>query len=565
MSFPRFTAARSRMPWLVLSVAVVALMLLPLVGILFGLFAPITDTWRHIQDTLLLGYIQETAIVVGGVLLVTCTLASGLAWLVTATEFPGRKFLSIALVVPLAIPPYIAGYTYVAMTSYTGPIQVTARNLGITIPPKLMDIQNVPGAIAVFSLFLYPYIYLVVRAFLDRQAGSLIEASRMLGAGPARTYFRVILPLTRNAVIAGATLVAFEVLSDYGLSQYFGLNVFTTAIFKSWLGFQDVNAALKLAAILLLVVTIISLGEKALRGSRSSSYASGRVTPIKRRELGGVGKIGAMLLGWGTLAFALIIPMAQMIYWAILSLPNIRTEGLLEAATTTMWVAAIGALLTTVFAVIVANHQRLWPTRLSRLLARITVMGYSVPSTVIALAILSVALWIDAHSPLQLMLSPMIIVIAYVIRYLAVSMQSAESGFDRIGVKFNESARMLGSGPTRAFFRVDLPMMSTAVFGAFLLAFIDMVKELAIVLILRPFNFNTLATRVFEYANDEKIPESSLASLMIIIIALIPLLILLWRQRTGDAPSAASTTPHTPPTGKPAPITGADLPKDKEH
>ena len=545
MSFPQLASARSRAPWLILSVAVVALMLLPLVGILFGLFAPVSDTWRHIQDTLLLGYVKETAIVVGGVLLVTCTLASALAWLVTATEFPGRKFLSVALVVPLAIPPYIAGYTYVAMTSYTGPIQVTARDLGINLPPELMDIQNVPGAIVVFSLFLYPYIYLVVRAFLDRQAGALIEASRMLGAGPFRTYFRVILPLTRNAVIAGATLVAFEVLSDYGLSQYFGLNVFTTAIFKSWLGFQDVNAALKLAAILLLVVTVISIGEKALRGSRSSSYASGRVTPIKRRQLSGVGKIAAMLLAWGTLAFALIIPVAQMVYWAILSLPRIRTEGLLEAATTTVWVAALGALLTTVFAIIVANHQRLWPSRLSKLLARVTVMGYSVPSTVIALAILSVALWIDAHSPLQLMLSPMIIVIGYVIRYLAVSMQAVESGFDRIGVKFNESARMLGSGPTQAFFRVDMPLMSTAVFGAFLLAFIDMVKELAIVLILRPFNFNTLATRVFEYANDEKIPESSLASLLIILIAVIPLLVLLWRQRAAGTANTVNTTSDT--------------------
>ncbi|WKD62139.1 Sulfate transport system permease protein CysW [Corynebacterium ciconiae DSM 44920] len=511
-------------------------MLLPLLGILSGLFAPVTDTWRHIQDTLLLGYIKETAIVVSGVLLITCSLASVLAWFITATEFPGRKFLSIALVVPLAIPPYIGGYTYVSMTSYTGTIQVFAREtLGIDLPPKLMDIQNVPGAIAVFSLFLYPYVYLVVRAFLDRQAGALIEASRVLGAGPTRTYLRVILPLTRNAVIAGATLVAFEVLSDYGLSQYFGLNVFTTAIFKSWLGFQDVHAALKLAAILLLVVTLISVGEKAMRGSRSAAYASGRVTPITRRRLRGPILWVAMLLSWGTLAFALLIPVAQMTYWAILSLPNIRTDGLLDAAVTTVWVAGLGAALTTTFAVIVANHQRLWPSRLSRLLARITVMGYSVPSTVIALAILSVALWVDAHSPLQLLLSPAIVVVAYVIRYLAVSMQSVESGCERIGMRFHESARMLGAGPTRAFFRVDMPMMSTAVVGAFLLAFIDMVKELAIVLILRPFNFSTLATRVFEYANDEKIPESSLASLLIILIAAIPLLVLLWRQREGAA------------------------------
>ncbi|WP_151529348.1 MULTISPECIES: iron ABC transporter permease [Corynebacterium] len=538
MTVKRFVPARGQAPWLLLSLTVVALMLLPLLGILSGLLSPVSDTWRHIQNTLLLGYIKETTIVVIGVLAITCSLASALAWFITATEFPGRRFLSIALVVPLAIPPYIGGYTYVAMTSYTGTIQVFARErLGIDIPPSLMDIQNVPGAIVMFSLFLYPYVYLVVRAFLDRQAGGLIEASRVLGAGPIRTYFQIILPLTRNAVIAGATLVAFEVLSDYGLSQYFGLNVFTTAIFKSWLGFQDVNSALKLAGNLLLVVTIISVGEKVMRGSRSAAYSSGRVTPITRRTLQGPTKWLVMLLSWGTLAFALLIPVAQMAYWAILSLPNIRTEGMLEDAITTVWVAGIGAALTTVFAVIVANNQRLWPSRTSRFLARITVMGYSVPSTVIALAILSVALWIDSHSPLQLMLSPTIVIVAYVIRYLAVSMQSVESGFERTGVRFHESARMLGTGPTRAFFRVDMPMISTALVGAFLLAFIDMVKELAIVLILRPFNFSTLATRVFEYANDEKIPESSLASLMIVLIAALPLLVLLWRQKTTTATS----------------------------
>ncbi|MBN9644346.1 ABC transporter permease [Corynebacterium mendelii] len=526
---------KARLGWLTGSILVVTVMALPIIGVLAGLFSPLNDTWRHIQKYLLADYLIQTAILTIGSVTCGIILASLLAWFVTAYRFTGSRFLAVALVMPLAIPPYIGGYTYASMTGYTGPIQVFLRNrVGWTPPPGFLDMMNMRGAIIVFTLFLYPYIYLVVRGFLDRQAGQLVEASRMLGASRTRTYFKVIVPLTRNAVVAGSTLMAFEVLSDYGVVSHFGLNVFTTAIFKSWLGLNDIAAALKLAAILLVVVTAVSMGEKALRGRRSHSYASARVTPLTPVAPTGWRKIVVPLVCWGTFAVALVIPMAQMIWWAFLSWDNIRRTGIFSAFGMTLGVALAGALLTTLCALIVAQHQRIWPTPLSKTLARITVIGYSIPSTVIALSILSIMVWLSEKTPLPLVMTPSLIVLAYLIRYLAVSMQPMESGFERIGTRFTEASRMLGHGPTATLARVDLPMMKTALAGAFLLAFIDMVKELPIVLILRPFNFSTLSTTVFQYANDEQIPESSLASLLIIALAFVPVLLLVARGNTTD-------------------------------
>lgn len=517
-----------RTPWAVASVLIVTIMALPLLVVLSSFFTRSTDTWVHIRDYLLVDYLRNSAVLVGLTVVFGICLASALAWVVTAYDFPGRRFLAVALVLPLAIPPYVGGYTYAAMVSYTGFIQVFCRNvLDWSPPPGLFDLQNMGGAVFVFTIFLYPYIYLVIRGFLDRQANQLVEASVMLGASRLRTYWTVVAPLTRNAVIAGATLMAFEVLSDYGLASYFGLKVFTTAVFTSWLGYRDMNSALRLAAILLLVVTALSAGEKAIRGARSHSYTGSTLSPLRRHKLLGWKLVAVLLLCWSVLGLGLFIPLAQMLYWAILSLPHIRLEGLGHAFLTSLWLGLAAASITTLCALIVAQHQRLWPNTWSRLLARLTVTGYSIPSTVIALSVLSIVVWLSQKTGWNLLSTPAVIVLVYAIRYLAVSMQSVESGLERVSLRLHESSSLLGRGPLATTLRIDVPLMKTAIIGGFLLAFMDMVKELPLVLIVRPFNLSTLSTRVFEYAYDEKIPESSLASLLIVILALIPITMVL--------------------------------------
>ncbi len=527
---------KSKFPWLTSSIIIVFLMTLPLAVVVLSFFTPNTETWKHIRNNLLLTYTQQTILLLFAVLFCTIILASLCAWFVTAYKFPGSRFLTVGLVLPLAIPSYIGGYTYVSMTGYTGVIQVILRDkFGISVSPNIFDMHTFWGAVFVFTIFLYPYIFLVVRAFLDRQANQLLEAVRVLGSSRRRAYFTIVLPLTRNAVIAGSTLVAFEVLSDYGVSSYFGLQVFTTAIFKSWIGLNDITSALRLAAILLLFVTIVSVGEKTLRGRRSHSYANAKITPLVAVAPRGFTKVFAFVLCWGVFVLGLVIPVIQMVYWAIISFPKISLDGLFATFLSSMGVAVIGALIVTMCAFIIGQNQRLWPTKFNKFLARITVMGYSVPSTVIALSILSILMWIGNKFNFPILLTPAIVVFAYVIRYLAVSMQSVESGFERIGTQFHESSRVLGHSPLATSLRIDMPMMKSAMIGAFLLSFMDMVKELPMVLILRPFNFSTLSTRVFEYAHDEQIPESSLASLLIILLALLPVLLLLARNNNKNS------------------------------
>lgn len=527
----------SRKLWGFGATIIVLVVVAPNLSMLGHLFLPATDAWDYIQDNLLLGYITSSATLVGFTALTSGVLASALAWFITAYDFPGRKLLSIALIFPIAIPPYIGAYTYSGLLGYTGAVQRFCREtIGWNPPPTFGDIMNMPGAVFIFTIFLYPYLYLILRGFLDRQASQLVDASRLLGAGRIRTYWRVILPLTRNSLIAGLTLISFEVLSDYGVVSYFGIDTFTTAIFKAWTDFGDIQSALRLSAILLVAVITITSLEKASRGARGTAYASTRVTPLTRIRPRGAHLALVTATTWGTLVIALIIPLIQLAYWGYVSVGNIRWANLGEMFANTLILGLVGAALTVVGAVIIGNYQRIFPGVLSRLYSRIAILGYSVPSAVIAITLLLFFITFDKYVGVSLSLSVTAIVIAYFIRFLAVGMQNVESGFSRIGTKYAESSRLLGRGVWQTFWRVDLPMMRLPLQGAFLLVFIDIIKELPIVLILRPFNYYTLSTKVFEYAHDEMIPESAPASLLIIALAAIPALIYYGRaRREADA------------------------------
>ncbi len=512
----------TRSSWFMGSALIAAVVALPLVAVLWGLFEPPTDAWQHIQDNLLAGYVVNTFLLLGGTLIATATLGSALAWFVTAYDFYGRRLLTVALVLPIAIPPYIGASTYASIFGYTGPIQVWLRTLGYELPPGALDIMNIPGAIAIFTLFLYPYVYLIVRGFLHLQASQLVEAAAVLGSNRTELYWRVVLPLTRPAIVAAASLVAFEVLSDYGVVSYFGLQVFATAIFKAWQSLYDIGSAMKLSALLLLTVTAVLVGERWLRGQGRFSYASPRIRPLESQPATGFRRLVMVVVCHGVFWLAMVIPVAQMLFWAVVSWNNIDLRPLLGAWWTSLALGLAGATLTTILAVFVVNHRRWWPDRLSRAFGRLAALGYSVPSTVIALALLSILVVIGDFTRQAIVLTPTIVVVAYLVRYLAVSLQNVETGFERIGRRYAESSRMLGRGTWGTLFRVDLPLLRVSIVGAFLLAFIDIVKELPIVLILRPFNFATLSTTVFQYAHDEMIPESSLASLLIIALTLLP-------------------------------------------
>lgn len=512
--------------WAVCSTIIAAMIVLPNLSVLHHLFDAPTQVWFHIRQHLLRDYVVTTVRLTLSVLAVSTLIAVPLAWFVTVYDFPGKGLLSFGLALPLAIPPYIAAYTYSGMLGYTGFVQTFLRDtLGVRPDPRFFDILSEGGAVFVFSLFLYPYTYMIVRSFLMRQSAQLVEAGRVLGAGMGGIFFRVVLPLSRHAILSGATLVALETISDYGVVSYFGVPVFSTAIFKSWISFSDVPTALRLSALLLVSVLLVTSAEKHFR-SLPVGPASARLRPLRPIRAEGPLKYAILLLAYGVFALGVLLPVGQIVVWTVRSWRTVRYDNFWSMAINSAGLALGCSAVIVVLALIVANYNRLFRNRLSRACSRLAIVGYSIPGTVVAITLLLFFLDLDRRLSLRLGRTLAMVTAGYVIRYMAIAYQNIESGFEKIGLRFVESARTLGYGRLACLLRVDLPMMKDALIGAFILTFVDIVKELPLVLFLRPFNFHTLSTKVFEYAHDEMIPESSPASLAIVLLSCVPMLVL---------------------------------------
>lgn len=515
--------------WAIMSSIAILLIVLPNVDIVIHLFQKPNETWYHIKEYLIVDYIAHSTIIVIGTGLLTVLIGTTLAWLISAYNFPMRNFFRWALIIPLAVPPYIAAYTYAAMLSYTGVIQTFFRNnLGIVLEQKYFNIMSTKGAIFIFTIFLFPYVYMIVRSFLEKQSASLIENARLLGSNDLEIFLRVIIPISRGVIVAGVTLVALEVLSDYGVVSYFGVPTFSTAIFKSWISLQDVDSAIRLAGILMIFVFTFISGEKFLRGRRKYSFTNTKVRPIKRKNLKGMQGIIAFLYCLIFMSLGFFIPVMQMVSWAFKSYKNIYYSDFIRMIINSAWLAVVPSVLIVIVSVLIANYARIRENVLTKLYTKIVLLGYSIPGTVIAITMILFFTDLDKKIFAKPMLSTSIIMLifAYVTRFLAIGFQNVEGGFEKIGSKFSEASRTLGFGVTQTFFKIDLPMIKPALLGGFALVFVDIIKELPLVLILRPFNFHTLSTKVFEYANDEMVPESSIPSLIIIAISFIAIFIL---------------------------------------
>ncbi|MFD1032559.1 ABC transporter permease [Metaplanococcus flavidus] len=517
--------------WTVGAVIIIVLLFLPNLTIVTGLFTPSNENWEHMKEFVLWGFVTNSLILTAATAFFTIMIGLSLAWLIAQYDFPMRRFLKWALILPLSIPPFIGAYTYHGMLSYTGVVQTTLRDdLGMAVNPAFFDIMNLPGAIFIYTMFLYPYVYSITQVYLSQQSASLIESTRILGKGPWKTFFQVVLPISRISIIAGASLVVLEVLNDYGVVKYYGVQTFTTAIFQTWFGLGDIDTSIKLAASLMGFVILILMIEKLLRGRRQYSYSTTKVRPLPLIKLSGGKAAAATAYGFGILSLAFFIPIAQLIDWTILTFGTIPMDEFMSYVKNSVFVAGLSATLIIVFALIVGNFARLVRGRISKLLPRLTVLGYSIPGAVIAVAVVTAFIgldrflapvyeWAGFSTTLVLSVSIVLLVTAYVIRFFAIGYNSIETGYDKIGTDFRDASRILGYGVTKTFFKVDVPMMKGAIISGFILVFIDVLKEIPLTLILRPFNFDTLSTKAFQYASDEKIMEASQASLLIIGIS----------------------------------------------
>jgi iron(III) transport system permease protein len=525
--------------WAILSTIFIFMIVIPNANVVLHLFDKPNDNWYHIKEYLLKDYIINTVIICLFTGLFTMMIGVSLAWLVSAYEFPMRKFFRWGLILPLSIPPYIAAYTYAGMLSYTGVIQTFLRNnLGIQVNQKYFNIMSIRGSIFIFTIFLLPYVYMIVRSYLEKQSSSLIENARLLGENSLGVFFRVVIPISRIVIVSGVTLVILEVLSDYGVVSYFGIQTFSTAIFKSWFSMSDVDSAIRLAAILLISVFVVMNSEKFLRGRKKYSSTNTKITPLSRKKLNRFYGTLVFLYCFIILSLGFIIPVTQLLRWSIMSYSKVINPSFFILIYNSLWVAIVSSILIVIMSIIIANYTRINDNFLSKLYSKITLIGYSIPGAVIAITMIIFFVdldksleWlyklINPNSPtLVLSMSLVMLIFAYLVRFLAVGYQGIEGGFEKIGKKFYEASRTLGYSKIKTFLFVDLPMITPAILSAFSLVFVDIIKELPLALLLRPFNFHTLSTKVFEYANDEMIVEASIPSLIIILLSFITILVL---------------------------------------
>lgn len=521
-------------------VAVAALIAAPILVVLSSVLTPAGEIWRHLASTLLPEYIRNSLMLTLGVGAGTLVIGVATAWLVTMCRFPGRRVFEWALLLPLAIPAYILAYAYTDFLQYAGPLQSALRGLAGWGPRDYWfpDIRSLGGAILMLTLALYPYVYLLVRAAFLEQAVSTLEASRSLGWGAWRSFFVVSLPLARPAIAAGVTLALMETLSDFGTVQYFGVVTFTTGIYRTWFGLGERVAAGQLAAFLLLFIVVLivlerSLGRRQRGQSGSSRFRKLPGYPLRGRN--GVLAFGVCLL---PILLGFLLPAGILLELTLTNSARALSPQVVEYARNTLTLAGVTALLAVLVALVLAYGKRIRPNGLTRGSARIASIGYAVPGSVIAVGVLMHLGWIDnqidgwARASLGmstgLLLSGTIagLVFAYLVRFLAMSFGAVEASLSKITANMDDAARSLGMRSLSTLLRVHVPLLRGSLLTAALLVFVEVTKELPATLIVRPFNFDTLAVRVYRLASDERLTEAAGGALLIVLVGIVPVILL---------------------------------------
>ncbi len=535
--------------WLMLiSVAVALLLSLPVMVILTNVATGQANVWQHLIDTVLADYISSSLILMLGVGLGSLLLGVPTAWLTSVCRFPGHKWLAWALLLPLAVPAYIIAYTYTGLLDFAGPVQSLIRETtGLSYGEYwFFEVRSITGAIVMLSLVLYPYVYLMSRAAFLEQSANTLEVSRSLGYSHTKSFFKLALPLARPAIVAGVTLALMETLADYGTVKYFGVTSFTTGIMRTFNGFGDAAAASQLASVLLLFVTCLILMERYSR-RRISYHASGiRKASNRKIELNKKQGIIAFCVCFLPVFLGFIVPAIQLLYWAAFSAESIDAS-FIKLAWNSLYLAALAAIIAVVLALILAYASRLNKRKAVQASVTVAGLGYALPGTIIAIGIIIPFAWLDHQIiawvketfevRLGLVLSGTLfaLLFAYTVRFMAVSLGSIQAGLGKITPSLDAAGRSLGYKPLDVLRKIHIPLMKSSVLTALLIVFVDVLKELPATLILRPFNFNTLAVRAFELASDERLADAAPASLMIVLVGLAPVILL--SRSIGSGPA----------------------------
>ena len=519
---------------------IAALVIMPMLSVGAGLFtASTSDTWSHLYDTVLSEYIANSLWLCLSVGLGVALLGSGSAYLVALHDFPGRRQFEWLLLLPLAMPAYVMAYVYTDFLQFVGPVQSALREwFGWRAGDYWFpDIRTLPGAALMFIFALYPYVYLLARtAFLERASG-MVDAARILGLSPWQAFWHVTLPLSRPAVFAGVLLALMETLADYGTVAYFAVPTFTTGIYRAWFSLGDRTAAAQLAACLLAFVLLLLLIERYTR-RRARYHDTAQRRQAQRPRLHGLPALLAIVGCLIPLTLGFLLPAMLLFQLALAEGDAQFGSRYWLLARNSFTLAAISALLAALIAILLAYAAREARSPWSKIATRLVGLGYAVPGSVIAVGVLIPVTRLDhwlaawwqqlghAHPGLLLTGGIAALIYAYLARFLSIALQSIEAGMSKITPSMDMAAQSLGCGPGATLRRVHLPLLSSSALAAALLVFVDVMKELPATLVMRPFNFDTLATQTWTLAADERLAEASTAALAIVAVGLLPIALL---------------------------------------
>ena len=522
--------------WTGFALVIVVLVTIPILTLITNIFGPPGNSWEHLKENLLYNYFINTLALLAGVAFCTFLLGVSTAWIISSYNFPGRRYFEWLLILPLGFPGYIMAYTYTGLLDYAGPIQSILRNsFGITVQGGIIDIMNLPGAVFILSVSLYPYVYLLARSSFLQQSKTLQEAAALLESSKVRTFFKIALPMARPAIVGGIALASMEVLNDYGVVKYFGVNTFTTGIFRSWFSMGDSSTAIYLAAILMLIVFAVLFFENLQRGERQYTSPNALNKPIERSQLPKIGQWSLTAVCVCILSVSFFVPLAQILYWVFLTYHKVINEEFFILIYRSFSLAIVSGMVIVILSVILLYALRLNPSKWVKGITKLAILGYAIPGAVVAIGIMIPVLGLDKFLArhlsadgigLWLTGSLSVVVFAYVVRFMAVGYQPIESGFQKTGIHINEASRLLGASTSKTLFKIDLPVIKSSLFTGILLVFVDVLKELPLTLILRPFNYHTLATKTFDMATNEMVAESANPALVIILTGIVPIIFL---------------------------------------
>jgi iron(III) transport system permease protein len=531
--------------WTALALLLAVCVTAPLLAIFWQAAQPSGDLWAHLADTVLPRYVANTLWLMLGVGAGTILGGVVSAWLVSLCRFPGRRLLEWALLLPLAMPAYVVAYAYSGLLDQAGPVHAQLRSwLGASGPLSWYpEIRSLGGAILVLTLVLYPYVYMLARAAFLEQSVCALEVSRTLGLGPWGSMRRVALPLARPSIAVGVALALMEALNDFGAVQHFGVDTFATGIFRVWLARSDIGAASQLAGVLILFVALLAILERVSRGRAAYRHMSTRYRPLPAFELKGAKGWAASLFCFLPVFLGFLLPVGVLGNWTVEQGLAAFDAHFARLALNSLILASLAAALCVAAGGALVYGMRRRPGPAMRVAAAAASLGYAVPGAVIAVGVVLALAWLDRglFGTLVLSASVAALLFAYAVRFLPIAVGTVESGYSRVTPNMDGAARTLGCGAGGVLRRVHVPMLKSSALTAALLVFVDVMKELPATLMIRPFGFDTLAIRAYEYATDERLAQAAPAALAIVAVGIAPVIVLsraIGRSRPGEAPAA---------------------------